>query len=267
MFHSNQARRFGAALLSVSLVAPAQALIKADEEGVPNSREFLGYAYDQKTGALLYTERHQQEYQGTRLVRGTVVYDNPQGELIARKTLDYSANAYAPKFRTEDLRTGGIEAGEFRNGEYTVSFRASQRSEQHTRGLGEQKRLVADAGFDTYVRARMHELLKGDDVHFNFVVPSRLESVNFRAAPMGVERRDGRELLRIRIETDNALLRLFVSPGFIVYDVSTGELLEYVGLSNLDDSDANKYRVRILYPHGQKPATAQDPAPSTAGGS
>lgn len=263
----NWERPFGVALLCLSVLAPAQALIKTDEEGLPSSREFIGYAYDQKTGTLLYTERHRQEFTGTRLLRGSVVYTNPQGKLIARKTLDYSADPYAPKFRTEDLRTGGEEAGEFLDQKYTVSFRTGKKESLRTRSLGELEKLVADAGFDSYVRARMHELLKGDDVHFNFVVPSRLDAINFRAAPMGVERKDGRELLRIRVETDNALLRLFVSPGFIVYDINTGELMEYVGLSNLDDSDTNKYRVRIVYPNGQKAPAGEDATADTAGSS
>ncbi len=250
----------GATLLCLGIAAPASALIDADAGGRATVREFTGYAYDQKSSALLYTERHRQELQGNRLLRSKVMYTDPQGKVIARKTLDYSANPYAPQFRTEDLRTGSIEAGAFVDSQYTVSFRARHKENLRTRRLGEVKKLVADAGFDSYVRARMHELLKGHDVHFEFAVPSRLESIAFRAAPMGTELKDGRELLRIRAEVDNALLRLFVSPIFLGYDIKTGDLIEYIGLSNLDDSKGDKYRVRILYPGGQKSG-------GTAGGS
>ncbi len=257
----------GAVSLWLAVVAPTQALINTEDGGLPGGRQFVGYAYDQKDGKLLYIERHRQELEGSKLLRASVIYTDPKGRVIARKSLDYRANPYAPNFQTEDLRFGGIEAGEFLDRRYSVSFRAGSKGDIRSRRLDEVKGLVADAGFDNYVRARMHDLLKGEDVHFNFVVPSRLESIQFRAAPMGIERNKERELLRVRIETDNALLRLFVAPGFLLYDVNTGELMEYVGLSNLDDGKVNKYRVRILYPNGQKPAAHGLPAANTAGGS
>lgn len=256
----------GAALLWFAALAPVHALIKTDDSALPGGREFIGYAYDQKDGKLLYIERHRQELSGSKLLRGSVIYTDPSGKVIARKSLDYRSNPYAPKFQTEDLRFGSLEAGEFRDQRYNVSFREGRKSDLRSRNLDDVGGLVADAGFDNYVRARMHDLLKGEDVHFNLVIPSRLESIQFRAAPMGLERSNDRELLRVRIETDNALLRLFVSPGYLLYDINSGELMEYVGLSNLDDESVTKYRVRILYPNGQKPTSEPLPAANTAGG-
>ena len=257
----------GAILVALAVQRPAAALIKSEDSGLPHTREFVGYAYDQKNGALLYVERHRQEFLGSKLLRGSVVYSDPKGTVIARKTLDYRSNPYAPSFQTEDLRSGGVEAGEFLERKYKVRFRERGKHGMRSRNLDGVKALVADAGFDNYVRARMPDLLRGEDVHFNFVVPSRLEVLHLRAAPMGVERGRDRELLRVRVETDNALLRLFVSPGYLLYDINSGELMEYIGLSNLDDEQVNKYRVRILYPNGQQPGAGGPPPASTAGGS
>lgn len=261
------ALRFCSCAALLTAFAPADALIKTDDGALPGGREFIGYAYDQKDGKLLYIERHKQELKGSKLLRGSVTYTDPAGKVIARKSLDYRSNPYAPKFQIEDLRSGGFEAGEFLDHKYTIRFRGDRKAELRSRSLDQVKGLVADAGFDNYVRARMHELLRGAPVHCSFVVPKRLESYSFRAAPMGVEHKGGRDLLRIRIEIDNALLRLFVAPVFLVYDVNSGELMEYVGLSNLDDAAASKYRVRTLYPNGQKPGAEDLPGGSTAGGS
>lgn len=214
--------------------------------------EFTGYAYDAKTSELLYTETHRQQFEQDRLVRDEVSYRDKTGQLFARKSLDFSADLYAPSFVSENLRTGELERGQQGQSGYTISYRENSKSKLRAKTLPSGARIVADAGFDGYVRQALPQLLEGKEVSFDFLVPSQQGALTLRVRADKPKLVQGRETIKIQVDFNNPILRLLAPSLKVTYDVNTGELLEYHGVSNIGDARGSKYRVRIAYPEGQR---------------
>ena len=103
----------------------------------------------------------------------------PDGPPFARKELSYPATRTAPSFDFEDARSGYAE-GLSRAAGLTAFARAGSGAVRRSATLDAGELLVADAGFDEFVRIHWAALARGDALSAPFLVPSLLESVEFR---------------------------------------------------------------------------------------
>jgi hypothetical protein len=113
------------------------------------------------------------------------------------------------------------------------------------------RNLVADAGFDNFVRDSWQDLEAGQTVDFEFVVlgmdkPLRMAISQDRAANCAAERSC------LKIVLDSWLLRNFVYPIRLQYSNSDQKLLRFTGLSNIKDADGGLLKVNILYSYGEE---------------
>ena len=77
--------------------------------------------------------------------------------------------------------------------------------------------------------------------------PSRLDAYTFRIRPLD-SRKAG--VVRLRIEGDSAVLRMFAPHLDVDYELSTKRLLLYQGVSNLEGPDGSTQKVIIKYSYG-----------------
>lgn len=233
-------------LLATSLLAaslPAQANLGFQEAS----------ARDPETGELLYTEHHLMRRVDDQLRQRLVLYRCVDGTAFARKRIDYAASALAPAFFFEDARQGYRE-GLRREGtapELWVqrSPDDAERSAELDAGAG----LVADAGFDEFIRRQWQPLLAGDEVQLQFAVPSRLDSYDFAVRRRGSDQVAGEaaELFRLRLGGFWGLLAPHID---VAYARDSRRLLRFEGLSNLRDDDGESLQARIEFPRPASPA-------------
>lgn len=211
--------------------------------------DVTGEAYDRQTGKLLYTEHHRIAIRNQFPFEHTVVYRHPDGTPLANKTLDYSHASFAPDFQLEDLRDGYIEGGRTTENGYQLIHRknAATPTERANVSPPPNLDLVADAGFDAYVKTHLATLQDGEPRQFRLAVAGQLDSYTFEAHLAETYELFGRPAARIRIQPAS-LLRLIVAPIDITYDLETTALLRYEGLSNIRDKDGNRYDTRIDFP-------------------
>lgn len=211
-------------------------------------------ARDPDTGDLLYTEDHLLRHKDQQLHQRLVVYRCADGTAFARKRVDYAASALAPAFHFEDVRLGYRE-GLRRVGEdarlwVQVSAGDGERSAALDAGAG----LVADAGFDEFIRRQWRPLLAGETVALEFAVPSRLDSYGFtvRRRGSGEAAGEGAEIFRLRL---GGLFGLLAPHIDVAYGRESRRLLWFQGLSNLrDDQGDDQLQARIDFPLAAKPA-------------
>jgi hypothetical protein len=214
---------------------------------------WTGYAYDLATGEPVYSERHEALIEDGRGLRARVEYVDPSGRPIAAKTLDF-ASPVLPLFHLEDSRIGYRE-GLRRDGDALVVFirdPGSGRDRMRTvleRGEGE---VVADAGFDQFMRKHFDALARGERRVFDFLVPSQLRTLRFRVDKVGETERDGLSLLQLRLRPDGFILRNLVAAVELDYDLATRHLYEYRGISNVRQANGDSYRARIVFPPGER---------------
>lgn len=214
-------------------------------------------ARDPDTGELLYTEQHLLRHEDQQLRQRLVLYRCADGTAFARKRVDYAASALAPSFHFEDARTGYREGLRRDGGTRELWVQAAPEESERSAALEAGPRLVADAGFDEFIRGQWQSLLAGKAVPLEFAVPARLDSYDFTVRRRGSTTSAGEpaEVFRLRL---GGLLGLLAPHIDVAYGRDSRRLLWFEGLSNLrgDDGD-DQLQARIEFP---QPATRTDEA-------
>jgi len=232
--------------IAVALLLVASALQAA---AAPEQRTRVGRAFDAVSGKFLYEERHLQTVDGTTLVADRVRYVDAEGRGFAEKQVDFSGDGLVPEFRLEDRRHGHFEAvRRVSPSEIEVRFREHDGDRMSEARIALPENALADAGFDRLIEKRWDALLDGTTLVRSFLVPSRLEFLEFRVRRID----DGAEsgLVSFALEIDSAFLRLIVPRTVAVYDRKTRRLVRYEGLSNLLDDGGDNHRVHIEFEYG-----------------
>ncbi len=201
---------------------------------------------------LLYREAHLIRRDGERPVERIVLYRCPDGTAFARKRVDYRNSALAPEFEMIDAR--GHREGLRREGGRTLTWSGSEPA----RPLSAAKAtLVADAGFDEFVRQRWPQLTGGQPQTVAFAVPAFGRSLPFkiRAAGARVDAQ-GDRMHRFELRLDG-LLGAITSKIAVEYGAEDRRLRRFTGLTNIRDARGDQIEARIDFPQAPRPADAR----------
>jgi len=221
---------------------------------------YLGYAVDQASGRYLYTEVHRHQYDNTRWLSGSIRYIAPDGQLLGEKQLDFRANPYVPVMRYqlksplyEELITT-VDAKRF-----VMEQRKGGKAERASQAVVANQ--AADSGFNAFLVDHLDDFAAGREVPLRFAVIGQLDQYRFRVKPVAKLMLAGEPALRLRVEPDS-LLRLLVDPIEVIYGLTSRQLLNYRGVSNvLDPATAKAYVVEISYRDKPKSVPLKLPVP------
>jgi hypothetical protein len=217
--------------------------------------EYSGTAAAPRSMNYLYGERHVLRYRDGRLAERVVLYTCGNGAPFARKTARYVA-AFAPDFLLEDASTGLREGVRSADDGRSVFFRADRAAAERARPLPQDPELVADAGFDEFIRAHWQRLLEGRDLALHFLLPSRLGDLAFEVRHVRSGTIEGLPTEAFRLKPAGVLGWL-ISPIEVSYDAREHLLLRYDGLSDLRDAAGNNIPVQIIFrPNDRVPSDA-----------
>jgi hypothetical protein len=217
---------------------------------------YSGTANAPLTTTFLYGERHTLRYQGERIVERVVLYTCSDGSAFARKSVSY-VDALAPDFLLEDVANGLREGIRSAAGSRSVFFRADRASAEQSAALPPVADLVADTGFDEYVRANWPQLLGEKPLPLRFLVPSRLKDYLFQAQHLRSVSLEGMptEVFRLRLAGIGGWL---LSGIDVYYSANEHVLVRYDGLSDLRDAAGANYQAQIDFRlSDRKPSDAQ----------
>lgn len=253
MEHSPSSRRLNAFALGVVVFAgmvlcstAAAATLSFDE----------GIARDPGDGRMLYREQHWIRRDGDTPRERLVIYRCADGTAFARKHVDYRSSRIAPAFALEDARDGYREG--VRQASAPVAFVRDSRAAQERSAPLAAAALVADAGFDEFIRRQWPRLQAGEAVALRFAVPARLDSYGFTLRRIGAATVAGEpaSIFRLRLGGWLAWLAPHVD---VAYGQDSRRLLRFEGPSNLrDDAGRAQLRVRIDFPDPPRPASEAD---------
>lgn len=237
-------------LLVIGAWVPASSLAGASDQYLAYS----GFAASQRTGEPLYKENHVLRFHDGRLAQRVVLYTCPDGTPFARKVATYE-DPLAPSFLLEDVSNGvleGVKAGERRQ----VFFRAGDQKPEKSMPLEASPGMVIDAGFDEFIRSNWRALMTAGTLPLHFLVPSRLEIMNFQVQHVrsDVEESTPVEIFRLKVQG----IVGWIAPSIDVsYSDSEHVLVRYQGMSDLRDKDGENLRADIRFPlRERKPSDA-----------
>lgn len=245
------ARRGGLCLGLTAMFVLASPPLRAD-----TWRYEEGSARSPGQTALLYRERHWTRYEGGRASERLVLYLCPDGTAFGRKHVDYRQSVQAPAFEFTDVRSGYREGLRRVAGLPMVWVREGRDGERSAPvGAG---RLVADAGFDGFIRAQWAALTAGRTVLLSFAVPARLGSLDFKLRKVGQTAIAGEAAHVFRLSL-GGWLGLIAPHIDVAYGQQSQRLLRFEGLSNLRDDAGRKQLVaRIDFPGRDQAASETD---------
>lgn len=217
---------------------------------------FTGHARDLQTGALLYVESHAVSGSGSPQEARVVSYRCANGATFARKTLDFGAARLAPSFALDDARSG-VSEGLERNTRGLRVFERGRGSAVQSKQLATTANLVADAGFDEFVRTRWDELESGAAHVVPFLVPSRLDTVSFKVRKVNETRIEGQAASVFRLSVAGPL-GWFLSDIDVSYRRSDRRLLRYRGITNIRDGAGAMISAQIDFPDAERSDAAVD---------
>lgn len=206
---------------------------------------YRGYAFVPGTSKHIYTEEHFDHFREGKLVQTTTRYLNPDNELIARRTLDYTASLYAPDFKTEDLRTGYVEGAErMADGKIKLFFRENAEADLEERKMTVPKPCVVDGGFNNFIKDHWEAMSSDSVLRIHFTVSSALDYYTLRIRKVSESETE----MKVSIEPDNTLVRWFADATLISYDKASRRITAYVGASNISNQHGNNYVAQLIYP-------------------
>lgn len=204
-------------------------------------------AWDNKSGALLYTEERKQFDFDGKPGRWEFNYQNPTGQIVVQRSVNFQQDRLKPSFILRDLRNGYSEGAETIGNKIKVFSGGSPDDPYQEKTIRVPEPAVIDAGFHFFIEQHWSALLNGETKMFYFVAPSQLDYFSFRVYKSGETQNGGRTAYQLTMDIDNFLLRLFVDPIRLTYDPESRKLIGYEGISNIYNDEGKAHHVRMEF--------------------
>jgi hypothetical protein len=209
--------------------------------------QFTGIARS-RDGTPLYVESHHVQNAGaigeTRLVMYRCAMDGPA---FARKELTYGRVREEPEFTFTDARSGYVEGLRQTPQGPRVFQQENARGARREAKVPAGVTIVADAGFDEFVRKHWAELEAGETVRFPFLIPSRLDFLTFKVKKHREVRIEGATASVIRLNL-SGVFGWFLPYIEVSYRKSDRILMRYDGLTNIRDEQGSNHVAIIEFP-------------------
>ena len=214
---------------------------------------YTGTANALRSHQFLYAEKHVLAEHDGKLAQRVVLYMCRNGAPFARKIVSY-VDPLVPDFVVEDASDGMREGIRGDGRGRTVFFRAGSGEAEKSAVLPSVPGLVADAGFDEFLRANWQTLIADKELRIHFLIPSRLEDMGFWVEALRSEQIAGVPVDVFRLKL--AGIFGWFLPGIdVYYGASNHVLMRYVGLSDLRDASGDNFKVDISFdPKDRQPA-------------
>ena len=257
--------RLRSAILAMLVTTTAIPLAHARQDAPPpqsvsaKQLHYVGTATQLDTLNPAYTESYAEHYDAQgKLFSSQVQYRNMQGEPIADKQLDYRPHPHAPAFSFHNRKTGYREAVIWRDdGRILLMHADTAHTLPREKILRVPEPVVADAGFNSFVRDNLARLEQGERIDFHFLNPARLDWFRFSASGSVLDP----QKIQVVIAPSNPVLHWLVEPIRLIYARDSGHLLQYEGITNISLDGGDTLVARIQYRYSVKPVEYPDTLP------
>lgn len=211
---------------------------------------FTGKAVDNKTGKVIYLEKHKVEYRDELVQKVTTVYTDPNGKEFARLNSEFKANFHLPNSEFIDKRNGYKEVTELETIGKEVRFQVktiSKTGKEKKRNLEIDDNLVCGQGYHNYIIKNLQNFKVGETRELKFIIPSMRDYFTFDLTYLGPLDSSKPDEVSLRLDITNFILRMFADKILVTYSLKDKKLLKYVGLTNITNEEDEQYDATITY--------------------
>ena len=203
----------------------------------------VGSAYSLDDKTLLYRETHTKLNDSTY----TVEYSEPDGEVFATKTLDYSQSLIAPSFSQLNKRNGEkIDVSQSGN-QLEISYKENTQASIEKDSIPLVGGVVVDAGFNAFVTQYWDSLVSGKEMDVEFLVPSRQSTYSFRFGQSDCVDGTQSDAVCFSLKPVSWFVRMAVDPIVVAYSPEDKRLLRFTGRGNISNEQGKYQSVDIQY--------------------
>ena len=214
-------------------------------------KTYSSKAFDLKDGRFLYGEYHQEKFNGEKIAESITKYKDSDNNILSERIMNFQDDLTKPRFVLKDFRSGYIEGADLLpNNEVRVYTRENYQDKTDEKILKVEEPFVIDGGLTYFFRENWERLLKNEKIEFNFITPSKLDYFRFRVYKNSLVQVGSRKGVQLKLEVNSFILRAFVDPIYITYDLENKEILAYKGISNINDENGKSHSVEIDFTKG-----------------
>ena len=208
-----------------------------------------------KEGKPVYTEKHAVTWDDAtgEVLEANTEYINNDGKTIATLKSDFRPSITNPAHEMNDLRDDRRYGVRY-EGEQAIMWDKKkdekERSEKLKKGFADDRTVIGSQGLHYYMRTRLTEYHK-KKLNIALLIPGRMDWFGFLVEYKG--EKNGR--WEYYAKAQSFFLRLF-APSLTVWYTPDGQLLEFVGPSNVNDDKGEIQNVRITYEYPAEPSAA-----------
>ncbi|MEX0603442.1 MAG: hypothetical protein WD623_07160 [Marinobacter sp.] len=212
--------------------------------------EFTGRAFDiNNDDVLLYEERHQVEGECVNstwqpMSHQVKYFRDDEESAFATKTLSYTESSLRPSFEFHQSEFDERMVVANRDDRQLDIAWKTNKGEKKTFETPVNQSVVADAGFDNFVRRSWPMIQANETVDFRFLAPTRGEHYAFVLEQTSDSRVSADLVLEIR--PSGFVTRFLVDPIILGYGAD-GALTDYVGLTNVRENADQNFTAHIRY--------------------
>jgi len=211
---------------------------------------YLAYDGEARSGdgtTVVYREHHVLRSHDGTLAERVVIYACPDGTAFARKRLAYAPSPLAPDVRFEDARSGSFQFLDSVKGERHLRSRDSAAAKPIDMVVPAKAGLVADAGFDEFIRRSWSKLISATPVGFDILLLSDGSVLHLKAIHAKHEQLAGEDVDVFRVSL-SGLLGLIAPNIDVTYSSSDHALRRFEGISNIRNANGHQSKTIIDFP-------------------
>lgn len=200
-------------------------------------------------GKLAYIEEHKVRYENGRIAAIETTYYSINAQRIGSQLSDFSQGPLLVSYDFKDERLKYNDGVQVMSDRILIYCKETPDAEIKKKYLLRESDQIIGQGFNQFIVSRLDELARGDRLSAKLILPAQMDQFKVRICKYKIEE----NRMVVRIELDNWFLRLFTPHVEAEYDLNTGRLLRYQGVSMITNENGKTVEVTTVYDYPKQP--------------
>jgi len=200
-------------------------------------------------GQVEYLEEHAIEYENGRLTAIRTTYYSATFQKIGEQVSDFSHGPQLGSYGFEDERLQYSDGVLVMPDRILMYCKEAPHAETKRKYIPRDSNQIVGQGFNQFIVANLDSLARGDRLTAKLVLPAQMDQYDVRISKSHIQG----NRISVRIEVDNWFLRLLTPHVEAEFDLSSGKVLRYQGVSMISDQDGKTVEVAITYDYPRQP--------------
>jgi hypothetical protein len=207
----------------------------------------FGRAYNQ-SGNLEYIEEHLVRFEKGAIVAIQTIYYDSNHQRIGEMISDFRPGPSYGSYNFKDDRQRYFDGVQVMSNRIQIYCKNAADREKKVKYLQHHSNQIIGQGFNRFIVAHLDTLFRGEQIAAKFVFPAKMDQYDIIIRKQHIVN----NRMLVRIDLDSWFLRLFVPHLEAEYDLDSGRLLRYHGVSMISDASGNAVVVNIIYDYPQE---------------